>query len=40
MIWTTGRPTKEGRYWFMELGVSDESIVNVYQTRGGVRMDN
>ena len=36
MIWTAGRPTKEGRYWFMELDVSDEGIVNVYHTGGGV----
>ena len=36
MIWTTETPTKEGWYWFMQLDGSDERIVNVYHTEGGV----
>jgi hypothetical protein len=36
VIWTTETPTKEGWYWFMELDGSDELIVNVYHTGGGV----
>ena len=36
MIWTTEAPTKEGWYWFSEPDGSDERIVNVYHTEGGV----